>query len=95
MSYQNSSAFPLGKRLKKEIADDILCAHEIGENTYSEFKDKRMGISKSQKFHDTLPKQNLNTFSNMKEQRTTGKLNRETVLKADHKLFGRIIPIAS
>ena len=52
-------------------------------------------MNKSQMVHDRLPKQNLKTFSNMKAKKTTGKSNKEIILKADHKLFGRMVLIAS
>jgi hypothetical protein len=85
-----------GTAATPDIAHDLLQANVIGEKAYSDFKQKRVGPNKSEKFHGTLSKQNLKTFSNLKEQRkTTSKSQRETVLKADHRLFGRIILIAS
>ena len=57
------------KMSPQDVADDLSRALEVGEKAYNEFKDTRMGTSRSEKFHATLPRNNLKTFSNMREQK--------------------------
>ena len=57
------------KMAPQDVADDLSRALEVGEKAYNEFKDTRMGTSRSEKFHATLPRNNLKTFSNMREQK--------------------------
>ena len=79
----------------KDIVSDLLRANNVGFAAYQTFKEERLECQPpTVKFHDTLIKQKLNTFSNLSQ--TVKKVNtngREVILKADRMLFGKIILI--
>ena len=86
-----------GTTASPDISDDLLRAYTEGEKAYTEFK-KRIESDPSQekypKFHDKLKRKNLKTFSSIKKQKKTKTSNQEIVLKADHRLFGRMVLVA-
>ncbi|KAK3741541.1 hypothetical protein QZH41_002925 [Actinostola sp. cb2023] len=84
-----------GTAATPEISKDLLGAYTIGEQAYTEFKEKRIENESSQKFHDRLPKHNLKSFTNIKAKKKTKSSNKEAILKADHRLFGRMVLIAT
>ena len=77
-----------------DVVHDLLNARSVGESAYQIFQSDRLE-KQNPKFHDTLPKHRLKTFSDVKKQRKTRLSNKETVLRADHKLFGRMLLIAA
>ena len=79
-----------------EIRNDILHAEEIGEAAYTSFRKDRLEAKvPSSSFYDRLPKQHLKTFSDLMKSKKSSTSNREVVLKADHKLFGHLVLVAS
>ena len=89
-----------GTTASPDISDDLLGAYTEGEKAYTEFK-KRIESGPSQesqekcpKFHDKLKRWNLKTFSSINKQKKTKTSNQEIVLKADHRLFGRMVLVA-
>ena len=83
-----------GTAVPPDVASDLLKANEIGEKAYKEFHDDRIE-SREKCFHDTLSKQKLKTVSDVNKSSVTKGKNKETVLKADHKLFGHMVLIAT
>ena len=79
-----------------DIADDLANAYKVGEAAYKNFKKSRLESQPpTVKFHDTLKKQNLKTFSALSKTKKVAKnKNIETVLRADRNLFARMIIIA-
>ena len=75
-----------------DIANDLLTTKARGEAAYKNFQDERIELRKKP-FHDPLPKQKLKTFSEINKPRVARSTNKETVLKADNKLFGHIVLI--
>ncbi len=76
-----------------DVASDLRRPREIGETAYQQFQKDRIEQQK-EKFHDKLSKQKLKTFSNIKKQTRSVRSNKETILKADHKLFGQMLLIS-
>lgn len=76
------------------IASDLLTAKEKGELAYKSYKENRLQTHQ-QAFNDRLPKLQLKTFSNLDKKRVRKSSNKEIVLKADHKLFGHMVLIAT
>jgi len=74
--------------------DLLLTANARGERAYKNFQDERIGLRKKP-FHDPLPKQKLKTFSDINKPRVAKSTHKETVLKADHKLFGHMVLFAT
>ena len=66
----------------------------MGEKAYKKFHDDRIG-SRERCFHDTLSKQKLKTFLDVNKSSVIKGKNKETVLKADHKLIGHMVSIAT
>ena len=77
-----------------DVAIYLLTANACGEITYKNFQDERIGLRKKP-FHDPLPKQKLKTFSDIFKPRVAKSTHKETVLKADHNLFGHMVLIAT
>ena len=79
-----------------DIALDLAKAYLSGEAAYQDFKNNRLEPEKLLvKFHHTLKKQKLNTFSSMLKAKTIKKnKGEETVICADRNLFARMIIIA-
>ncbi|KAL9979552.1 hypothetical protein ACROYT_G017230 [Oculina patagonica] len=85
-----------GKAATNEIENDLLQAKDIGEKAYKSFSAERLECHPPKvKFHDTLTKAKLKTFSDlnkkMKVQKGTAN---EVILKADRALFAKMIVIA-
>ncbi|MES9881053.1 MAG: hypothetical protein ABW185_09250 [Sedimenticola sp.] len=77
-----------------DVKADLLKAHAKGETAYQMFVDSRLKTGSS--FYERLPKQNLKSFRSLRARRKTAtSSNKETILKADHHLFGRMLLIAS
>ena len=77
-----------------DVVSDLLKANEIGDKAYKEFHDNWIE-SREKCFHDTLSKQKLKTFLDVSKSSVIKGKNKETVLKADHKLFGHMVLIAT
>ena len=65
-----------GTDVPPDVASDLLKANEIGEKAYEEFHDDRIES-----------REKLKTVSDVNKSSVTKGKNKETVLKADHKLF--------
>lgn len=80
-----------------EIALDLAKAYLSGEAAYQDFKNNILEPDKPLvKFHDTFKKQKLKTFTSMSKAKTIKKnKGKETVIRADHNLFARMIIIIS
>ncbi len=87
-----------GQAATKQTSQDLANAHTIGEQAYQEFKEKRIQSEPPRvKFHDTMKKQNLKTFTNMiKKQGAVNVAGKEQllVIKADRNLFSQMILVA-
>ena len=77
-----------------DVATDLLTANARGEIAYKNLQDERIGFRKKP-LNDPLPKQKLKTFSDINKPRVAKSTHKETVLKADHKLFGQMVLIAT
>lgn len=79
-----------------DIALDLAKAYLSGEAAYQGFKNNRLEPDKPLvKFHDTLKKQKLKTFTSMSKVKTIKKKKgEETIVRADRNLFARMIIIA-
>ena len=54
------------KEAPRDIASDLLKAHETGEQNYATFKVERLDKDPpTKKFHDTIKANKLKTFSNL------------------------------
>jgi len=78
-----------GKNVPEDVKRDLLRAKGVGESAAKNFVDER--LSKGSGFYDTIPKQKLKTFSVMQIKKTTA--GKEIMLKADNKVFGRMLLI--
>ena len=79
----------------RDIASDLMKAHEIGEQCYSNFKEERLEKdSPAKQFHDPIPANKLKTFSKLCKKKEVKSSGRVIILKADRSLFGRIIVMA-
>ena len=79
----------------RDITSDLMKAHEIGEQYYSNFKEERLEKDPPAKqFHDSIPANKLKTFSNLCKKKEVKSCGRVIILKADRSLFGRIIVMA-
>ena len=77
-----------------KIVEDLEKAKYKGENEYQKFKTERLE-NRTVKFNDTLHKQSLQTFANLKKKGRSVKVNgHELMLKADKNLFSKIIMTA-
>lgn len=77
------------------IAEDLASAYKVGEAAYANFKKTRLESQPpTVKFHDTLKKQKLKTFSALSKTKVAKNKDAETVLRADRNLFARMIIIA-
>ena len=76
-----------------DIALDLAKAYLSGEAAYQGFKNNRLEPDKPLvKFHDTLKKQKLKTFTSMSKVKTIKKKKgEETIIRADRNLFARMI----
>ena len=74
---------------------DLAKAYLSGEAAYQDFKNNRLEPEKLLvKFHDTLKKQKIKTFSSMKANTIKKNKGEETVIRADRNLFARMVIIA-
>ena len=84
-----------GKAATPDMEHDLLQAKDIGETAYKAFREKRLQSNPPKvKFHDTIIKANLTTFTHL-NKRTSVKAgqNQEVILRADRKLFAQMIII--
>ena len=65
-----------------------------GDQAYAAFQANRLE-KQCQQFYDRLPKLQLKKFSTIKKQQKIKASNKETILKADNRLFGQMILVAS
>ena len=85
---QDLISISTAKKAPREVATDLKIAHEVGEKSYTTFKEERMEkIPQVKKFHDPLTTNKLKTNKVKTNERSI-------ILKADRSLFGRIIVIA-
>lgn len=80
----------------EQIAEDLSQAKERGEEAFQKFRTERLEVNPPiTKFHDTLPKLKLKTFSEMnKKNKKISANGKDLILKADRKVFGRMVLIA-
>ena len=80
------------KATPKDITSDLLKAHEIGKQSYTNFKKERLEKDPPDKdFHDKIKLNKLKTFSSMCKKKEVKSSGRAIILRADRSLFGRII----
>ena len=79
-----------------EIRNNLLTAADKGHNAYHTFRQTRLESKNPTKdFYERLSKLQLKTFSDLKKTKKTKVTGREIILKADHKLFGNMVLIAT
>lgn len=85
-----------GKVATQKIEEDLVNAKSVGEKAYEEFRAQRLEANPPEvKFHDSLKKSNLKTFSELnKKVKVKSKTACEVILKADRALFGQMVIIA-
>jgi hypothetical protein len=83
------------KTAPPEVSKDLMRAHEVGEEAYSEskFKSECLDTNKTP-FHDRITSIKLKTFSSLAKKTSVKSQGRSMIMKADKALFGRIILIA-
>ena len=81
-----------GVAASPEIIKDLSSAREKDERAYQVFVETRLKTGTS--FFDKISKMKLKTFKDLRVKITTKVGNMETILKADHRLFGRMLLIA-
>ena len=74
-----------------DVSTALLAAREKGEHAYQEFEQQR--IQNGDCFHDTIKKVKLKTFTAMKSKPAKEK-TKEIAMKADRRLFGKMVFIA-
>ena len=77
----------------KDIENDLIRAHDVGEEAYQKFVDSRLKTGTS--FYDPMRKVQLKTFGSLTVKTKTKFANKECVLRADYRLFSRMLLIAS
>ena len=81
-----------GKVATQKIEEDLLGANAIGEKAYKEFHAQCLEANLPVKFHETLKKSKLKTFSELnKKVKFKSKTANEIILKADRALFGQMV----
>lgn len=95
-SYQPLLSISTGATASPEIDRDLSRAYLVGETTYQQFRKERLEPEKPPvKFHHTLSKQKLMTFSDHnKTRKAKQSKGNATVLRGDRNLFARKIIIA-
>ena len=86
-----------GKVASSEVQDDLLRAKDVGEELYkAAFREQRFECDPPKvKFHDTMKKAKLKTFTDLnKKIKVKASNNQEVVLKAEKILFAQMIVIA-
>ena len=78
-----------------EVAKDLLGAYRIGEDAYQAFKEERLETdTPTIQFHDTMTKEKLRTFTNIRMKPRSQGQTKEAILQADRNLFGQMILVA-
>ena len=90
----NIVSLSTGKIAPVDVAGDLMKAHEVGEQKYMEFHNQRLASNPTKKFHGTLPRQKLKTFSVIANQKTVKAAGKNVVVKADRTLFAHMVLIA-
>ncbi len=83
-----------GKAATPAVANDLLRAEIVGKKAYEDFISQRLQSSDVD-FHAPIKKLNLKTFKTMAMSKTSKCGNKEIILKADNRLFGKMILIAN
>ena len=85
-----------GKVASSEVRDDLLRAKDVSEEGYKAFREQRFECNPPNlKFHDTMKKAKLKTFTDLnKKIKVKASNNQEVVLKAKKRLFAQMIVIA-
>ena len=85
-----------GKMTTEDVAHDLLQAKDLGERAHRSFSKERLEANPPKvRFHDTVSKTKLKTFSHMNKKVELRKgTTKEIVLKADRALFAQMIVIA-
>ncbi len=77
----------------QDVKHDLMEEHARGEHGYEEIE--RLETDPPiRKFHDTLTKNKLKTFSSLNRNNNITAVGKTIILKTDRSLFGRIIVIA-
>ena len=76
----------------REVACNLMKAHDIDQQCYSDFKDQCLEKDPPvKKFHDPIVLNKLKSFSSLCKRKQVKSSGRVAILKADRSLFGRII----
>ena len=72
---QDLVSISTAKIAPRDIASDLMKAHEIGEQCYCTFKDERLDKDQpAKKFHDLITANKLKTFSNLCKNKTVNQV---------------------
>ncbi|XP_065900210.1 uncharacterized protein [Dysidea avara] len=92
---QDLLSISTARKAPREVASDLMKAHDIGQQCYSDFKDQRLEKDPPvKKFHDPIALNKLKSFSSLCKRKQVKSSGRVAILKADRSLFGRIIVMA-
>lgn len=75
-----------------EVQKDLLDAEEIGVQKSTDFIENRIK-SNNKDFYDTIPQNNLKSFTTMNATKKISIKGREVSIRADRDLFGRLMVI--
>lgn len=84
-----------GKAAPVKVATDLLEAQEKGNRAYADFKGERLEPNSTKSLFDPIPRMKLKTFTSVKEKKQAKSSHKETVLKADQRLFGQMLLIST
>ena len=84
LSLSTSTAAPL------DVVHDPLNAQDKCEKAYQDYQRERLQARRKQ-FHDRIPRMKLKTFSSIKKQWNSKTVNKHTIQKGDHRLFGHMV----
>ena len=78
-----------------DIKHDLIFARKKGEIAYEEFQKSRLDENASRDFYDRQSKLQLKTFSDLKKEKKTKATGKDVILKADRRLFGSMVLVAT
>ena len=91
---QDRICLSTGKVATEDVARDLQ-TKDLGERAYRKFSEERLEANPPKvRFHDTVSKAKLKTFSHMNKSGARKGTAKEIVLKADLALFAQMIVIA-
>ena len=78
-----------------DVKHDLINAREKGGKAYDEFQKSRLDENAYKDFYERQPKLQLKTFSYLKNSKKTKVPGKDVILKADRRLFGNMVLVAT